>query len=262
MAIVTVRGVPDWVDPEKLLDPGPWENQDGVWIGERHVPEAALIAERLRNLGMGGRPIEVVVQPRPRRNVVRKARLEAARLRRRGDSGFRNQRARVDDEGRAYLTSERLAMALARRTRAATVVDATCGCGGNAIAFARLGSQVTAIDIHAERLDLAQHNARVYGVDDRITFLLGDARDVLPTLEADLCFVDPPWGDVDRIWCRELPLFADLLAATRHFRRVWAKVPPSFHPAPPGFLPEAWFGVGEGDRNRVKFVLLRRDGLE
>lgn len=258
MAIVTVRGVPDWVDPAKLLDAGSWEAQDGAWIGERHLHEAALIAERLRNLGMGGTPFQVEVHPRPRRSAVRKARLEEARSRRSGESGFRNERARVDDEGRAYLTSEALAMALARKARRAdSVVDGTCGCGGNAIAFARVGMQVTAIDTHAERLRLAEHNARVYGVQDRITFLQGDARELLPTLSADLCFLDPPWGEVDRAWCRELPLLDGLVQASAHFPRVWVKVPPSFHPAPEGFRPEAWFGRGSGDRQRVKFVLLR-----
>ncbi|MCA9566440.1 MAG: methyltransferase domain-containing protein [Myxococcales bacterium] len=261
MAIVSVRGIPEWVDHVRLLDSGTWENQDGAWIGERTLPQATLIAERLRNQGMGGEPFEVTLSPAPRRSLVRKARLEDARRRRSNETGFKHADARVDEDGRAFLTSEKLAMSIARRAHAESVVDATCGCGGNAIAFARMGMRVTAIDTSVERLGHAVHNARLYGVEERITFLHGDARDLLPTLDAEMCFLDPPWGEPDRVWCRGIPLLDELVTASTHFHRVWAKVPASFHPSPDGFRPEAWFGTGEGDRSRVKFLILRRDRL-
>lgn len=38
------------------------------------------------------------------------------------------------------------------------------------------------------------HNAAIYGVEDRIEFILGDAMKVLPTLKADAVFLSPPWG--------------------------------------------------------------------
>lgn len=37
-------------------------------------------------------------------------------------------------------------------------------------------------------------NAAVYGVENRIEFILGDAMKVLPTLKADVVFLSPPWG--------------------------------------------------------------------
>lgn len=37
-------------------------------------------------------------------------------------------------------------------------------------------------------------NATVYGVENRIEFILGDAMKVLPTLKADVVFLSPPWG--------------------------------------------------------------------
>lgn len=37
-------------------------------------------------------------------------------------------------------------------------------------------------------------NAAIYGVENRIEFILGDAMKVLPTLKADAVFLSPPWG--------------------------------------------------------------------
>lgn len=42
--------------------------------------------------------------------------------------------------------------------------------------------------------DHRSRNAAVYGVENRIEFILGDAMKVLPTLKADAVFLSPPWG--------------------------------------------------------------------
>ena len=54
------------------------------------------------------------------------------------------------------------------------MMDAFCGVGGNAIQFAQTCDRVIAIDVDARRLELARNNARVYGVQDKIEFVLGD----------------------------------------------------------------------------------------
>jgi predicted RNA methylase len=140
------------------------------------------------------------------------------------------------------------------------VLDAACGAGGNAIGFARAGCRVTAIERDAARLEMARANARVYGVQDRIRFVAGDAQQLVPELPADLLFVDPPWGErYDKRCVRlaDLPLLAALLELPRRPARLWAKVPPSFDPGSlPGCRARAVFGVGEGDARRVKFLLL------
>ena len=89
------------------------------------------------------------------------------------------------------------------------------------------------------------------GVADRITFVHGDARQHLSRTDADLVFLDPPWGVVDRVHCTEIPLLDELIALSP--TRTWAKLPPSFH-RPHASL-QAWFGRQPGDRRRVKFVL-------
>lgn len=53
---------------------------------------------------------------------------------------------------------------------------------------------VIAIDIDPKKIELAKNNARVYGVDDRIEFIVGNYFEVIPTLKADVVFLSPPWG--------------------------------------------------------------------
>ncbi|KAJ2852139.1 Trimethylguanosine synthase [Coemansia brasiliensis] len=74
------------------------------------------------------------------------------------------------------------------------VVDAFCGVGGNTIKFATWCEHVIAIEIDPKRLEMARHNAKVYGVEDRIEFILGDFYELAPMLKADVVFMSPPWG--------------------------------------------------------------------
>jgi trimethylguanosine synthase len=53
---------------------------------------------------------------------------------------------------------------------------------------------VIAIDIDPKKIALARHNADVYGVADRIEFVVGDFLRLAPSLQADLVFLSPPWG--------------------------------------------------------------------
>ena len=73
------------------------------------------------------------------------------------------------------------------------MVDAFAGVGGNAIQFAFTCERVIAIDLDADRLALARHNAQVYGVADRIEFVHGDFLALAPR-QSDVVFLSPPWG--------------------------------------------------------------------
>ncbi|KAJ3344064.1 Trimethylguanosine synthase [Gonapodya sp. JEL0774] len=78
----------------------------------------------------------------------------------------------------------------------ATVIDAFCGTGGNAIQFAARFARVIAIDIDELKLQCASENARIYGVTDRIEFIHGNCLDIIPTLThpSSIIFLSPPWG--------------------------------------------------------------------
>ncbi len=264
---VRVEPLPVWLDRDRLLGPGDWSTEalDEAWVACEAVLEtgvAADLAARLRGVALGGHSIGCSIDPPLPRAAVRAARTTEARRHRAGTPGFERRGTRTDEEGRWSLTPERLAMALARAAGeegVATVVDAGCGVGGNAIAFARAGAKVVAIEQDADRLADARHNARLYGVADRIEFRQGDALALLDGLEADLLFLDPPWGrdwKTDPSTIRDSPLLAALPRWRAQFPRIWIKLPPGFDPTPldPTRIWAA-FGEADGDRRRVKFVM-------
>src|SRR5690606_1827880 len=98
---------------------------------------------------------------------------------------------RADDEGLVGATPEALALRIARGARG-VVLDGTCGVGALAIAYARQPevTKVIAVDVDAGRLAMARHNARIYGVADRIDFVRGDVVRLVETLDADLLVLD------------------------------------------------------------------------
>ncbi|CDO77992.1 hypothetical protein BN946_scf184711.g2 [Trametes cinnabarina] len=116
----------------------------------------------------------------------------------------------LDEEGWYSVTPERVADQIAERCRCDVILDAFCGVGGNAIAFARTCERVIALDVSPVRLALARHNAALYGVQDRIEFVLADfisfarALQTIPRTETstskatrrkiDVVFLSPPWG--------------------------------------------------------------------
>ncbi|KAM0748189.1 S-adenosyl-L-methionine-dependent methyltransferase [Meredithblackwellia eburnea MCA 4105] len=116
----------------------------------------------------------------------------------------------MDIEGWYSVTPENIAAQIAERCRCGVVVDAFCGVGGNAIQFAFTCEKVIAIDNSLTRLACAKHNAKVYGVDDRITFILGDfvtwskeyvkqksEGKINKDEEVEVVFLSPPWGGID-----------------------------------------------------------------
>ncbi|PWN29625.1 S-adenosyl-L-methionine-dependent methyltransferase [Jaminaea rosea] len=111
----------------------------------------------------------------------------------------------LDRESWFSVTPEAIAARIAERCRCNVVLDLFCGAGGNAIQFAMTCNKVIAIDVDPIKIEMARHNAAIYGVQDRITFLVGDAvefcRDWTEGREGlvdiDVVFLSPPWGGTD-----------------------------------------------------------------
>jgi predicted RNA methylase len=265
---VRIEPLPRWIDRARLLG-AEFASGAGSAAAEAELaPQAAAeLCARLRGLGIDGVPLTMTVTPPLGRSLVRAARLLDARARRETTPPFLHPAARASGEGRYSLTPEALAMKLAQRVAGQRIVDTCCGSGGNAIAFARAGCAVTAIDLDAERLAEAAHNAGLYGVAQRIRFVHGDACALVPQLSADVLFVDPPWGqDYDKraTTLSDLPLLAALLVlpseARARYGTAWLKLPASFatHSLPNAGGEqnvEAVFGEGRGDFRRIKFIL-------
>ncbi|KAL0569228.1 putative diacylglycerol O-acyltransferase tgs1 [Marasmius crinis-equi] len=110
----------------------------------------------------------------------------------------------MDEEGWYSVTPELIADQIAERCRCDTILDAFCGVGGNAIAFAKTCQRVIALDTSPTRLALARHNAQIYGVAHHIEFILSDyitfAKSYTSRSSAnskrkiDVVFLSPPWG--------------------------------------------------------------------
>ncbi len=70
--------------------------------------------------------------------------------------------------------------------RCSVIVDAFAGVGGNAIQFALTCDRVIAVELCAQRLELAKHNAEVYGVAHKINFICGDFLQVAATQQVGM----------------------------------------------------------------------------
>ncbi|KAF9970001.1 Trimethylguanosine synthase [Actinomortierella ambigua] len=132
---------------------------------------------------------------------------------------------RMDKEGWYSVTPEKIASHIAERCACDVIIDAFCGVGGNAIQFALTCHRVIAIDIDPVRLDCAKHNAKIYGVEDRIEFILGDYMTLIPRLKADVVFLSPPWGGPSYSE-REFDIKHDIPMDGEHLFRETQKITP------------------------------------
>lgn len=79
------------------------------------------------------------------------------------------------------------------------VVDATAGLGRDAFLLASLGANVTLIERSSQMHELlavgmaqaAAENEELAKIMNRMTLLLGDAKDILPTLKPEIILIDP-----------------------------------------------------------------------
>lgn len=166
---------------------------------------------------------------------------------------------RHDEEGLFSATPESLAFRIAAGLWG-RVLDGTCGIGSIAIALARTPTidAVVAVDVSPDRIAMARHNARLYGVEQRIHFRVADVSAVVASERFDAVVLDPPWGgrDYDRARTTLDDLGLDVrrvLAACRGSVRL--KLPKSFvREELPGFV----FEVLADERGVVKMLLASR----
>ncbi|KAL7299990.1 trimethylguanosine synthase [Trichogramma pretiosum] len=105
-----------------------------------------------------------------------------------------DQGIKLDYESWFSVTPEKIARHIAERCKCKIIIDAFAGAGGNTINFAQTCDRVIAIDIDPKKIDLARNNAKIYGVEHKIEFLIGDFFELAPMLKADVVFLSPPWG--------------------------------------------------------------------
>jgi SAM-dependent methyltransferase len=140
-------------------------------------------------------------------------------------------------------TSELIARHLAKRFQNNwTVADLGCGLGANTIFLAESVKKVIAADLDEIKIACAQHNAGVYGVNDKIEFRIGDANNNIDT-NIDAFFLDPARDRDGKTKTRSLlnssPNLLDILpklfAVTKN---VAVKISPAFDYEELDLLPE------------------------
>lgn len=165
----------------------------GIHFHEDCVPDddTTKTSESIENTTTDEQPS---VRPSSRRHETNLTKYKAQRYRlfSKYDEGIL-----LDNESWFSVTPEKIAQHIAKQCACDILIDGFCGAGGNTIQFAFTCQKVIAIDIDPEKIKLAKHNAAVYGVQDRIEFIIGDYMQLAPTLKADLVFLSPPWGGPD-----------------------------------------------------------------
>lgn len=115
------------------------------------------------------------------------------------------------------------------------VIDAFAGVGGNAIQLARRDSRtrVIAVECDPERIELARHNAAVYGVENRIEFVCADFVALLndpswprlaPHEALTAVFLSPPWGGPGAVMVERYSLDCIVLDGDHSFVDVFQRV--------------------------------------
>lgn len=113
-----------------------------------------------------------------------------------------DQGIELDEESWYSVTPEMIANHIAckclKGEGAKIIMDPFCGVGGNVIQFALKSPNVFVIasDIDVNKVRMAKHNSRIYGVDNQIAFLVGDFFQIIETIKfpVDCIFLSPPWG--------------------------------------------------------------------
>ena len=95
-------------------------------------------------------------------------------------------------EARKYLVESHIPrFAEFERWKGKKVLEIGCGIGTDTINFARHGAQVTAVDLTEKSLEVARQRAKVFGLDDKITFYQANAEklsETVPVQEYDLVY--------------------------------------------------------------------------
>ncbi|XP_050520681.1 uncharacterized protein LOC126894061 isoform X2 [Daktulosphaira vitifoliae] len=113
---------------------------------------------------------------------------------------------KLDQESWYSVTPEVISKHIAERCSCYLLIDPFCGAGGNIIQFAMTCELVIAIDKDPKKIEMARSNAELYGVADRIEFIVGDFFSVAESLKADVVFLSPPWGGPEKMNLEEYKL--------------------------------------------------------
>ena len=75
-----------------------------------------------------------------------------------------------------------------------SVIDGCACIGGNTISFAKRFAHVEAVEFSAQRAGILRNNLQVLGLGSAVKVVNDDFIGLIPSLDFDVVFLDPPWG--------------------------------------------------------------------
>ena len=119
---------------------------------------------------------------------------------------------------------EALFSVLAPRLAGCTFLDAYAGCGAVGIeALSRGASRAVFIETHRPAVRVIEENLRLLGTEARSLVIRGQVLKHLPRIEADIIFLDPPYG-LEREYSQALRLLGEkppgLVVIVQHSARL------------------------------------------
>jgi trimethylguanosine synthase len=102
-----------------------------------------------------------------------------------------------DDDALFMSVQEVAALHVAERLKKyQTCVELCTAVGAMAINIARYIPHVIGVDLDPQRIEDAKKNAKIYGVSDKVEFIVGDVLDeeLLNSIKADVAILDPDWS--------------------------------------------------------------------
>lgn len=163
--------------------------------------------------------------------------------------------------GLEQATNERISEHVSERFKGKKkVIDLTCGIGGNLIFLAKKVEKIIAVDNNEINLKCATLNSKIYGVDKKIKFILGDAFDNIIE-DADAFFIDPSREREGKTKTRSilnsepniLKIIPEIFKVTKN---LCVKISPAFDYKEINYLPEAPEIEIISEDNVCKVVLL------
>ena len=73
------------------------------------------------------------------------------------------------------------------------ITDGTANMGGNVLSFSYLFDKVNAVELNPENFKSMNNNLKQYKRKN-INYVLGNSLEVIPEMNQDIIFFDPPWG--------------------------------------------------------------------
>lgn len=184
--------------PLSLTDFGLVTDGDSCSIERRHIKNHRLKKIKKESHNHKNLPLSTsadALEDAPKDARLAKYWAQRYRLFRKFDEGIR-----LNDTAWFSVTPEKIAEHVAARMcprsvrKSNLVVAAFCGVGGDAIQLGLRSQSVIAIDNDLETIEMAKRNAAVYGVEQKIDFILADMNTFVPRFAPDAAFFSPPWG--------------------------------------------------------------------